>query len=160
MEMRDWIASRSCGSAAALQKNMTDPRLVPFTRCRIDSHDYDAVFTAGGCFVFALRLHERFGYKIRGLRKPSHVWAVKDTKGIDVRGFYPEVVLAALANGGDALTGEEFSIDEVQAEIAKKEYPPALLEELRSLADSVFDTHERFILARPPKAEVAALFSC
>jgi len=42
--------------------------LSPCDTNRIENSDYDAVFAHGGCFHFALRLHKRFGYKIRGLR--------------------------------------------------------------------------------------------
>ncbi|HRI83014.1 MAG TPA: hypothetical protein PLF88_11290 [Opitutaceae bacterium] len=123
-------------------------------------HDYDAVFAAGGCFVFALRLHERFHWNIRGIRTPTHVWGVKDGRGVDVRGTCPEVVLAAFACGCDAAPPiMDFSVADVRAEIAKKGYPPDLLEELRLLADCIFDTHERYASVRPPKPEVAALFA-
>lgn len=86
-------------------------------------YDYDAVFTAGGCFVFALRLQERFGWMMRGTRNPTHVWAVKESRGVDVRCAYPEFVLAALANGGENAPVGDFTTEEVQAETAKKEYP-------------------------------------
>ncbi|HVW86694.1 MAG TPA: hypothetical protein VHB50_18540 [Bryobacteraceae bacterium] len=138
---------------------MPDPRLVSFTRHRIEAQDFDAVFTAGGCFVFAIRLQERFGWKIRGTRHPAHVWAVTGGKGVDVRGAYPESILSALANGGETVAVEDFTAEEVQKEIAKKEYPPELLEEMRSLADRIFDAHERYVLVRPPKPEVEALFA-
>ena len=144
---------------------MIDPKLEPVTRQRIAQCDYDAVFTAGGCFIFALRLHERFGYKIRGIRSScdpkywGHVWAEKDGMGIDIRGMYKEDFLAALANGGTAIEIENLSVEDLRAEIAKKEYPAYLLEEIRKLADKVFDKHERFELAKPMKPEVDALFS-
>jgi len=135
---------------------MCDPCLVPETRKRIDNRDYEAVFAHGGCFHFALRLHERFTYTIRGIRASpdgnslSHVWCLKtDTcKGIDVRGFYEEDVIVQLAGakGADKLS---VSADEVRAVIAAKCYPADLDKEMRDLADWVFDTHERFLLAKP-----------
>lgn len=138
---------------------MPDPRLVPCTRSRISTQDYDAVFTAGGCFIFALRLHERFGWKIRGMRRPAHVWAIKDGKGVDVRGMFDEQLLAELANGGVQAPIEDFTADDLRTEIAKKEYPPELLVELCALADRIFDTHERYVMARPPNPEAVALFA-
>ena len=87
---------------------LPDPFLVPGTRRRIDNCDYDAVFSRGGCFHFALRLHQRFGYRIRGMQSESeagvlgHVWCLKGDgeKGIDIRGVYSEDLLVRLASGG------------------------------------------------------------
>jgi hypothetical protein len=144
---------------------MSDLRLEPVMRERIANSDYDAVFTAGGCFIFALQLHERFSYKIRGVRSSNvprlwgHVWAQKGKMGVDVRGVYPEELVAALANGGAASDIMDVSAEAVRAEIAKEEYPARLLEEIRALADWVFDSHERFALARPVRPETAALLS-
>jgi hypothetical protein len=140
---------------------MPDLRLELVIGERIANSDYDAVFTAGGCFIFALQLHERFGWKIRGVRSSNdsrmwgHVWAQKARMAVDIRGVYPEELVAALANGGAASEIEDVSAEVVRAEIAKKEYPARLLEEIRALADRVFDSHERFTLARPVRPEAA-----
>jgi len=72
---------------------------------------------------------------------------------------YPEQILAALANGGDAAAIEDFLPHDTRAEIAKQEYPGELLEELCALADRIFDMHERYGTARPPKSEAVALFA-
>jgi hypothetical protein len=142
-------------------------RLASVTRHRIDNGDYDAVFTSGACFIFALRLNERFRYSIRGCRCPDkpqcwlHVWAKKGDHGIDVHGRYPEKITTALANGGSALDPVDVTVDEVKAEIAKNGYSDDFLKELSSLADRIFDTHERFVLARPgkPIQELAAVIA-
>jgi hypothetical protein len=137
---------------------MNDPRLVCETRRRIDNCDYDAVFTGGACFIFALRLNERFQYEICGCRYPNrpqcwlHVWAKKGEHGIDVHGMYPQPIIAALANGGSAIDPVGVTVDDINAEIVKKGYSDDLLKELSLLADHIFDTHERFVLARPVKS--------
>ena len=51
------------------------------------------------------------------------------------------------------------SINEVKAAIEKKNYPEGLLEGLRSLADRVVDTHERFHSVKPPDPHVMEQFA-
>jgi hypothetical protein len=147
---------------------MIDPKLIPNTRRRIDQCDYDAVFASDGCFLFALRLQERFGFKIRGFRLVqdgawTHVWAKKEAnRGIDIRGVYPEKLLAKLANGGEAAPEfEDVPVEDVSAAIQKKEYPTELLDELKKLADYIIDTHERFRGVKPPDLkEYTAFVEC
>jgi hypothetical protein len=134
-----------------------DPRLVSGTRKRIDNCDYEALFAGGYCFHFALRLHERFGLKIHGIREGydgrslSHVWCQKngECNGIDIRGIYPEDLLARLANGGHPAQIHDVSVDEVRAAIRTKNYPLEIEKEIVVLADRIVDTHERFQGARP-----------
>jgi hypothetical protein len=135
---------------------MRDPRLVPETRKRIDNRDYEAVFAAGCCFHFALRLHERFDLKIRGIRVSadkslSHVWCERkgECKGIDIRGIYPEELLAKLANGGSPATAYDVSADEVRDVIRAMDYPSELETEIFALADWIVDRHQRFEGAKP-----------
>lgn len=135
---------------------MRDPRLAPGTRKRIDDCDYEAVFTGGCCFHFALRLHERFGLKIRGIREGhdgqrlSHVWCQRgESKGIDIRGIYPEEVLVRLACGNHPVGTYDVSADEVRDVICAKDYPSELEKEIYDLADWIVDTHERFNGAKP-----------
>ena len=136
---------------------MRDPRLVPGTRKRIDDCDYEAVFTGGCCFHFALRLHERLGLKIRGIREGpdgrslSHVWCQKkrECKGIDIRGIYPEELLVRLANDGNLAPSYDVSADEVRDAIRTKDYPSELEAKIFALADWIVDTHERFKGAKP-----------
>lgn len=145
---------------------MPDPRLLPTTISRLANLDYDAVFTADACFVFALRLQERFDYALRGVRSPAnpkywgHVWAKHGGYGIDFRGAYSEEILAALATKDSGVQIVDLSAAEVKEEIAKKDYPEEVLGTLRGLADCIFDSHERFAVVRPPKPEVATLFAC
>ena len=137
---------------------LPDPHLVPGTRRRIDNCDYDAVFSRGGCFHFALRLYDRFkrfGYKIRGIQSENdsrvlgHVWCVNSygSKGIDIRGVYSEDLLVRLANGGNAAPPRDVTV--VRLIIAAKPFPPDLDREIRELADWIFDNHERFELGKP-----------
>jgi len=135
---------------------MPDQRLVPYTRKRIDNHDYEAVFAHGGCFHFALRLNVKFGYKIRGIREGhdgslSHVWCLKtgDCKGIDIRGVYDEALLTMLANGGKIADICDVSVEELRTAMAGKNYPPDLESEIFQLADWIVDTHERFAAVKP-----------
>jgi hypothetical protein len=133
-------------------------------RKRIENQDHEAVFAHGGCFHFALRLYERFGYSLRGTRSAhdstcwGHVWARKGNNGIDVRGVYPEELLSALANGGQPLEIRDVLPEEARAAIQKQEYPPALTNELFQLADRIVDTHERFQSVKPISPEAKALF--
>ena len=135
---------------------MSDARLIEGTRKRINLHDYEAVFAHGGCFHFALRLKQRFGYQIRGIREShdrrslSHVWCVKpDGKGVDIRGVYPEDFLARLANGGASAQVFDVAVEEIREIIASKGYTPSLETELGNLADWIVDNHERFESAKP-----------
>lgn len=144
---------------------MHNERLASGTRKRIDNHDYEAVFAHGGCFHFALRLHERFGYKIRGIREGhnggwSHVWCLKtgSCEGIDIRGIYDENLLAKLANGGKEARICDVSADELHAAITGKHYPPDLEGEIFQWADRIVDTHERFEAAPPPDHNAYAKF--
>jgi len=86
------------------------------------------------------------------------VWVKKDNLGIDVRGAYPEPFVAALANGGAGAEIYDLSADEVRAEVVKKEYPDGVKSELVALAQQIFDSHERFAVAWPPKVHVVSLF--
>ena len=135
---------------------MRDPKLILGTQKRIDNHDYEALFAHGGCFHFALRLHETLGHNIRGLRDSkggnlSHVWCQKKgtCKGIDIRGVYDEDLIVRLANGGNPAKPSDVSADELGATIAAKEYPPELDKKMRELADWIVNTHERFWDAKP-----------
>jgi len=147
---------------------MPDQRLLPYTRKRIENHDYEAVFAHGGCFHFALRLHEKFSYKIRGIREGhdgglSHVWCrclkAGDGRGIDIRGIYDEALLAKLANGGKEAEIYDVSVDELRTAIARKEYPPDLEMEIFQLADRIVDTHERFAAVKPSDDNAYAQFA-
>jgi len=135
---------------------MVDEHIVPEDWRRIAFADDDAVFAHGGCFLFAQRLRERFGFSIRGFRLEekgpwTHVWARRDEKlSIDIRGIYPEELLAQLANSGNlAPSAEDLSDDDLAIAIAKKAYPPDLLKEMRRLADLIVDSHERFQGVKP-----------
>jgi hypothetical protein len=134
---------------------MSNQRIVEDTRTRISAHDYEAVFAHGGCFHFALRLNERFGYRIRGIREGqdenlSHVWGLKlDGKGVDIRGVYPEELLARLANGGGTAPIFDVPIVDLQKMVKAKAYPVELEAELFKLADWVLDNQERFATAKP-----------
>ena len=136
---------------------MDNEHVIPEEWRRIAYADYEALFAHGGCFVFAMRLHEKHTYKIRGFRLVekgswNHVWAVKDERcGVDIRGVYPEEILARLANKGEATPAiEDVSVEEVRAAIEKKNYPENLLSEMNRLADFLLDRHERLREARPP----------
>jgi hypothetical protein len=145
---------------------MCDERLVLETRKRIDNRDYEAVFAGGGCFHFALRLHERFGYKIRGIRdghdpkRWSHVWCQKgaDSKGVDIRGVYYENLLVMLANGGSTAAVCDVLVDEIRNTIRARKYPSELESEIFKLADWIVDTHERFVTAKPSNEKLYAQF--
>ncbi len=138
-----------------MSNQLPDPRLVSGTRKRIENSDYEALFTGGYCFHFALRLHERYGLKIRGVRSYgktlSHVWCQKkgESKGIDIRGIYQEELLARLAIGGELPQIHEVSVDEVRAQVSAKHCPSELEKEILDLADRIVDTHERFQGAKP-----------
>jgi hypothetical protein len=128
---------------------------------RIKEQDYEALFAYGECFRFALRLHDRWGYKIRGIRAAlnkkdwGHVWAVRcDGKGIDIRGIYPEKLLALLANDGIPATPDDVYIQDVDVQevrdvIEARKYPQEVSAELDDLADKIVDTRERFRGAKP-----------
>ena len=131
---------------------MSDQRLVTETRRRIELHDYEAVFAHGGCFHFALRLHELFNLKLRGIREGylTHVWGLKaDGNGVDIRGVYPEYLLAKLAYGGKAAPICDVPDTEVRQLVKAKGYPPDLEKELFELADWIIEKHERFSAAKP-----------
>jgi hypothetical protein len=138
---------------------MPDPRLVPMIRTRIERGDHQAVFAHGECFRFALRFNERFGYKIRGVKtyldRPqwSHVWALRENKGIDIYGVHEERLLAAL-NGNEAADIIDADVEEIRTMVLQKEYPPDLDRQLNELADHIIDTHERFLMVKPPKEKM------
>jgi hypothetical protein len=135
---------------------MCDQRLIIETRRRLASHDYEAIFAHGGCFHFALKIHERFGYPVRGIREGhdginlSHVWCLKEAgHGVDIRGIYPEDLLAKLANAGKPATVYDIQIDEIRNIIASKGYPAEIEIEIFRKADFVLDNHERFQMVKP-----------
>jgi hypothetical protein len=144
---------------------MCNPRLVLGTHDRIRRCDYEAVFTGGCCFHFALRLHKRFDYVIRGIREGcdgktfSHVWCRKtgDSKGVDIRGVYSEDLLIGLA-GGEPERACDVSVQQIENIIRAREYPPQLETEIFELADWIVDNHERFVTARPSNPESHARF--
>ncbi|HVX91296.1 MAG TPA: hypothetical protein VHC20_06800 [Candidatus Paceibacterota bacterium] len=143
---------------------MKDERLVPENRRRIACGDFEAVFAHGGCFIFALRLHERYEYGLRGFRPSgdepwTHVWARREERCVDIRGVYPEEFISRLAYGGrETPPIRDVSPAEVKAAIEKKAYPAEFLAELVSLADHIVDTHERFQGVKPPNPEAYAEF--
>ena len=139
---------------------------------RLKHHDYEAIFTRGACFHFALRLHKRFGYPIRGHRiedgngspQLSHVWAIcrSENRAVDIRGVFPEPLLAAMANGGDTCENVgPVTKEELMSAIGRKHLPEEHTNRLFKLADQIFDTHERFEPARStgagPHAEAESL---
>ena len=144
---------------------MCDKQLVEETRRRIDNHDYEAVFTGGNCFHFALSLHKKYGYKIRGIREGhdsrslSHVWCQREsTQGIDIHGVFCEELLVRLANGGDTGAVCDVKVDEIQNTILAKGYPPEFEDEIFHLADWVVENHERFTNAKPSNDNLYAKF--
>ncbi len=145
---------------------MPNAHVIPEDWRRIAYADYDALFAHGGCFVFALRLHEMHGYPIRGFRYVekgswNHVWVKKnDQRGVDIRGVYPEEILARLANEGKPTPEiEDVSVEEVRAAIDKKQYPEDLLQEMNRLADLLLEKHERLREARPPNQKEIDAFA-
>jgi hypothetical protein len=150
MRVKRFIVSADIGDS------MRDLRLVDCTRTRIDNCDYEALFTGGGCFHFALRLWVRFGHKIRGIRNSqdgkslSHVWCEKKatSKAIDIHGVYNEEIIVKLA-GGTSTEATYVPVDEVEAIIRVKDYPLELGKEIFDLADWIVDTHERLKAAKP-----------
>ena len=134
---------------------MDDTRLVTTTLARLANQDYDAVFTGGGCFLFALRLHDRFNYSLRGIRSSGdlncwgHVWAKHNDLGVDFRGCYREEFVAALANNGCQAKIHDLPAEVVRIEVKRKGYPEDVLRALSCLADRIFDTQMRFEIARP-----------
>jgi len=145
---------------------MPDPRLIPKIRERLERFDYHAVFACGECFRFALRLHERFGYRIRGVKVPfgtggetwSHVWAHGDSRTcIDINGVYEERLLTALC-GSESAPVYDADPAEIRSRIRQGGYPPELDSELYELADKIFDSHERFIAAKPTNLKVTSEF--
>jgi len=136
-----------------MEQEMSDQqRLVTETRRRIELHDYEAVFASGGCFHFALRLHELFKLKLRGIREGHvlHVWGLKtDGNGVDIRGVYPENLLAKLAYGGKEPPICDVPETEVRELAKAKGYPPDLEKELFELVDRIIENHERFAAAKP-----------
>lgn len=134
-------------------------------RRRRSRSDFEAIFTSGECFRFALRLHDRFQYEIRGIRLErdssewAHVWARNGHQGIDIHGVYPERILSALANRGeDGKTPEDVSPNEIRELIRRRGYDEKLSRQLDALADKVFDTHERFLVLKPTDPEKRARF--
>jgi hypothetical protein len=122
---------------------------------RIMNQDYEAVFAHGGCYYFALRLHERFGYTIRGIKEeqtanPTHVWCIKTVEGpaVDIRGVYSEDVIGTLA-GPHCTKPCEIGVAEIRRIINSRGYPTALDAKIRELADWIVDSHERFETAKP-----------
>jgi len=117
--------------------------------------DFEAIFAGGECTRFALRLHDRWNYKIRGMRYPNernwtHVWALKDADlGIDIRGIYPETLIAKLANGGKEALAEDVDAESIRVFLRGKEYSAELAVALDELADKIIDTHERFECVKP-----------
>lgn len=145
---------------------MCNPRLVPGTHDRIRRCDYEAVFTGGCCFHFALRLHKRFGYVIRGIREGcdgksfSHVWCRKTgySKGVDIRGVYSENLLIRLATGGHPAMPCDLAMKEIEDIIRAKEYPSEFEAEIFKLADWIVDSHERFVTAKETDPKLYAQF--
>lgn len=136
---------------------MPDPRLVSTTRERISRNDHHAIFAHGECFRFALRLHVRFGYKLRGVKSHlsedrrtwSHVWALIDNQhAVDINGVHAEHILAAIC-GHEGECPENVTPEEVRTLNETRGYPADLESELDQLADRIFDTHERFEKAKP-----------
>ena len=132
---------------------------------RIVRCDFEAIFAGGECARFALRLHDRWKYKIRGIRYQNenwrHVWVLKDAdRGIDIRGIYPETLIAKLANGGKDAPAEDVDAESIRVLLRGKEYPADLALALDELADKIIDTHERFWDAKPEDIkETTALLS-
>jgi hypothetical protein len=92
---------------------------------------------------------------IRGMRYPNernwtHVWALSDADlGIDIRGIYPETLIAKLANGGKDAPAEDVDPESIRVFLRGKEYPAELAAALDELADRIIDTHERFECVKP-----------
>jgi hypothetical protein len=79
--------------------------------------------------------------------------------GIDIRGIYPELLLAQLAKGGNAAPPpEDVPVEIVKAAIQANGFSGALEQELNYLADWIVDTHERFGGAKLPDPETYADF--
>ncbi len=125
---------------------------------RIACQDYEALFTCGGCFHFALRLQALTGGEIHGIptndtanKEVGHVWCVVDKAGrrwgVDIRGMYPEDVLADWALNWPKkpeIKPRTVDLSEVTAQIAAKALPSGLDEQMYGLADLIIQTHERF----------------
>ncbi len=125
----------------------------------IASQDYEALFTRGACFHFALRLQALTKGEIHGIptndmaqKEVGHVWCVVDLCGrrwgVDVRGIYPETVLADWAvkwpKDGRKVEPIPVDVSKVNAQIAAKGLSSDLNDKLFGLADWIIATHERF----------------
>lgn len=143
---------------------MRNSQLIKVTIERIRNHDYEALFARGGCFHFALWIHEKFGYPIRGIKEghvtstPNHVWCQRpqDEKAIDIRGVYSEEIIIKLANGGKPANACHVSADDVRRIIHSKCYPRALDAVIYKLADWIIKKHSRFDAVRTIDQDVVA----
>ena len=118
----------------------------------------------GCCFHFALRLHERFGYSVRGVQSRSdanklgHVWSLTaEDKGIDIRGIYSEELLLRM-DKRDAAEVRDVTPGEVQQIIEGRGYPRDLERRILELADWIIDNHERFQASKPKDQSNCAKF--
>jgi hypothetical protein len=147
---------------------MSDPRFEPEYRRRLEDEDYHAVFSAGCCYHFALKLNELFGHRLAYFRSRSsddpngvgHCWARHDSgRAIDINGVIAEDLLIRLNNGGEKAEAVEISRQDLEKQLATRGIPDRLNTEIMGVAERIIKTHQRFVMAQTREQKCRELFS-
>lgn len=129
------------------------------------SNNYHDLFTEGACWVFALRLHERFNWQMRAFSRiygattseNLHIWCRLPSSefGIDVNGVREEEELVRLVSNGG---GYIFPFHDLEpskaAEFLEMNFSDkVLLKQVLHAADLVYEecrdqAGDRFVAAR------------
>src|ERR1700678_3966037 len=135
---------------------MSDPRFEPEYRRRLGEEDYHAIFSAGCCYHFALKLNELFGHRLAYFRSLSsddpngigHCWARHDSgRAIDINGVIAEDLLIRLNNGGETAKANEITRQDLEKQLATRGISDGLNDEIMKLAERIIRTHRRFLMA-------------
>jgi hypothetical protein len=114
-------------------------KLIECIELRLKRKDYEALFTGGECFRFALRLHDRYKWKIRGIDvtgESPHVWAIDDHgRAIDIYGVHSECLKKALADEKNQKVASNAEIEVIRTKVENRCYPAHVAARLNKLAD-------------------------
>lgn len=139
--MNDWRQGQ--GADADTGETPTE-KLRRFMRSYIENSDYESLFTQGGCYFFALVLHEKLHLPLHYLSPPNkdeyaHVFVMRGSECFDYLGQRNREQIAEQYASWSDVQPKSTTIEKVRARISEKQFGESLEIEIMQIAYKQFE---------------------